>query len=494
MLTPDQIDQLATDIVSGHQEAMVARLMRQLITALASDGALTVRDMHLLDETAARLAGDVNQTLATYQPRIRRETQALVTAALTDSDDGDVEILSRLYPGVVRAGASAAFNRIAQETAHGLALIISRDNLKMAYGAQRAWYEVAGEAITRWNHGEASQDRIIADAVDKLMGRGFTTIDYRSGVSNQIDVAVRRHIVTQVGQAAGRMTEARMEQYGHDLVFTSSHFGARPDHAAWQGKAFSLSGKTKGYPDFASATGYGTGAGLLGWNCGHTYGPYFEGITELPKLPERVHGMTNDEMYEATQKQRGYERAIRKTKREIAALEEAGQDPLGDATVAKRLRLGAEQRRAKKWAGDKKLTRRPKLEKAYGIGDSRPRALRTKPGSTRYPTPLGRTVVIEDMQALLDHIVKDHPGDAARAAITPQRIAATLRHPEVVALNPPDHVRNPGGWNFYSPPIAELGGKRVRIIVRPSDMSARTGIITRRVDRKSGIIFPKEGT
>lgn len=30
-----------------------------------------------------------------------------------------------------------------------------------------------------------------------------------------------------------------------------------------------------------SATGYGTGAGLCGWNCRHTFGPYIEGCPRV---------------------------------------------------------------------------------------------------------------------------------------------------------------------------------------------------------------------
>lgn len=58
----------------------------------------------------------------------------------------------------------------------------------------------------------------------------------------------------------------------------TAHSGARPEHAEWQGKIYSRSGKSKKYPSLVEATGYGTGPGLGGWNCRHSMFPYYEGM------------------------------------------------------------------------------------------------------------------------------------------------------------------------------------------------------------------------
>ena len=74
------------------------------------------------------------------------------------------------------------------------------------------------------------------------------------------------------------MQEARADELVCDLVETTAHSGARPSHAEWQGQAFSRSGKSRKYPDFVQVTGYGTGEGLGGWNCSHSFYPFFEGL------------------------------------------------------------------------------------------------------------------------------------------------------------------------------------------------------------------------
>lgn len=349
---------------------MVSTLLERLTAALFADGNLSIRDLELLDAVAGLNRDAVNALLNRYRGRISAQTKSAIVEALKTADDGDTEILHMLYPGVALISSTSAVQRIAQETAEGVAQIIARDNLMMAHHAQDVWLDVAGEAITQWNHGGDTPDRIIGRAVRRLQSEGLTVIDYKSGIRSQTDVAVRRHIVSQVGQASGRMTMARCEDAGHDLVQTSAHFGARPAHAAWQGRVFSLSGRSKKYPDFRGVTGYGTGPGLQGWNCKHTFGMYFEGITELPTLPDKVRGMSNDEYYGATQTLRRHENGIRNTKREIAGIQQAG----GDATEG-RLKLGRQQAKLRAHVEATGVPRIPKREKAYGIGNEQPRAL-----------------------------------------------------------------------------------------------------------------------
>jgi hypothetical protein len=84
----------------------------------------------------------------------------------------------------------------------------------------------------------------------------------------------------------------------------------------------------KKYPDFVSSTGYGTGPGLCGWNCRHSFSPYFEG---QGNPFERYADEENVDLYEQTQQQRKMERGIRKTKREIAVLEDAARNAQDEA-------------------------------------------------------------------------------------------------------------------------------------------------------------------
>lgn len=90
------------------------------------------------------------------------------------------------------------------------------------------------------------------------------------------------------------------------------------------------------YRDFVSTTGYGTGTGLCGYNCRHTFYPFWPGISERNKWPDepkpvKIDGKTYT-YYAATQQQRKMERNIRAMKRMRNAGEDIPQSKITHAT------------------------------------------------------------------------------------------------------------------------------------------------------------------
>ena len=73
---------------------------------------------------------------------------------------------------------------------------------------------------------------------------------------------------------------ARMEEMDCEFVEVTAHEGARPTHAVWQGRVYHRGGAVvqdgERYEDFETATGYGTGPGLCGWNCRHNFYPFYK--------------------------------------------------------------------------------------------------------------------------------------------------------------------------------------------------------------------------
>lgn len=206
--------------------------------------------------------------------------------------------------------------------------------LTTANAAQTAYIHAADNAYMMITGGAFDYQTAIKTAIKQAAGQGLS-VAYPSGHVDQLDVALRRTILTGVNQTAGKLSEQRAAEMGADLVQTSAHIGARPSHAAWQGKIFSRSGASTKYPDFVSSTGYGTGGGLMGWNCRHSFYPFFEGLSaehyQQPELDQYaaktvIYNGQSMGFYEATQQQRAIERAIRKAKREAGALEAAGID------------------------------------------------------------------------------------------------------------------------------------------------------------------------
>ena len=155
------------------------------------------------------------------------------------------------------------------------------------------------------------------------------------GFGVTIETAVLRCIRTGTAQASGNMTIQAMMDNGWDLIRVSAHLGARygdggenpGNHAWWQGKLYSLSGTSTEYPPFRETTGYGTGPGLSGWNCRHSFGP---GDPEHNPF-QSYDDDENKKAYDLSQVQRSMERGIRKAKHKAMAAKAAVDAARDDA-------------------------------------------------------------------------------------------------------------------------------------------------------------------
>jgi hypothetical protein len=173
----------------------------------------------------------------------------------------------------------------------------------------------------RIQSGGFTADKAINLTVDQFARDGVGAFNYESGVRTSIEAAVRRAAVTGVNQATAEISENNAAALGTDLVEVTSHADARPEHAIWQGKVYKLTGSNDKYDNLADATGYGTGAGLCGWNCRHSFYPYVEGVSD--KLPREKYDETT---YQNEQISRYNERTIRSWKKRAETLKAGNVD------------------------------------------------------------------------------------------------------------------------------------------------------------------------
>lgn len=197
--------------------------------------------------------------------------------------------------------------------------------------SQQCFLDSVNSAYLRVMEGAYTLDDAVWYASKALARKGLTIATYNGPTSTNIsmDAAVRRNVVTSVAQATAEMSKGMAQDLGLDLVQTSAHIGARPQHQVWQGKVFSLSGKSDKYPALsapqeAGGTGYGTAEGLCGCNCRHHFFPYAEGFRPTDYGID-ISPAENEEIYNATQKQRLYERNIRSWKRTEKVAEDNGK-------------------------------------------------------------------------------------------------------------------------------------------------------------------------
>ena len=194
-----------------------------------------------------------------------------------------------------------------------------------ANAAQMLYIEQCDFAYNKVMTGATSYTQAVKEAITKIAADGVT-VTYPTGHTDTIETATARAVRTGIAQATGDISIKRMEEMEWDIILVSAHIGARTgdggenpgNHFWWQGKYYSRSGNDKRFPPF-SATGYGSGEGLCGWNCRHSFG---SGTGRPEDNPYKdISSEENRKVEELEKKQRRYERRIRKTKREVAGLQ-----------------------------------------------------------------------------------------------------------------------------------------------------------------------------
>lgn len=328
MLTPNYLATLPNEFVS-----IWAEVENDIVVAVAKRVVKTDFHAGYMSEWQIRKLLEMS--------KLRRDVEKELAAAMKVSTSKVGEILTDA--GVTGLAYDDAIYKAAGFTVQSIALspalrdvllagiaqtngLMQNLNATTAETAQKAFYNALDKAWIQIMSGAYTPQQAISGAVKDLAKYGMETIAYPSGHVDKTDVAARRAILTGANQTTAKLQLARADEMGCDLVEVTAHAGARPSHAEWQGRIYSRHGKIKGYKSFVDETGYGTGEGLCGWNCYHNFYPYFEGVSTPSFVtdPSKTYlGKDNDEMYEQQQKQRAYERSIRASKRECAALDAA---------------------------------------------------------------------------------------------------------------------------------------------------------------------------
>lgn len=179
--------------------------------------------------------------------------------------------------------------------------------------------------------GAVDYNTVLKRAVKAMTDSGLRTVDYASGWSNRVDVAVRRALMTGFNQVVAKVNEDNAEQLGTEYFEVSYHRGARPAHQVWQGRVYSKK-------ELETVCGLGTVTGLCGANCYHSYSPFIKGIDTPTYSEEELDRMNEEEntpkeyngrqytAYEAQQRQRRLETAMRADRQKIELLTQGGAD------------------------------------------------------------------------------------------------------------------------------------------------------------------------
>lgn len=179
--------------------------------------------------------------------------------------------------------------------------------------------------------GAFDYNTVIRRVVTQMTNSGLRTVDYATGHTNRVPVAVRRSVLTGVSQITGHLNLYNAKKLGTNYFEVDWHAGARPTHRVWQGRVYS-------YEELVSVCGLGTVTGLQGANCYHDFYPFVVGASERQwsdewldkqnEIESRTRYWKGKELdtYGITQKQRQMETSMRAQRSKIAGLKSGGVD------------------------------------------------------------------------------------------------------------------------------------------------------------------------
>lgn len=265
-------------------------------------------------------------TIAKHSGKTAEEVKTMLQAA----GSAAIDVHESIYTKAVKLGLlkvappmaqSAALISILNAYERQALNVFNLVNTTMLNQAQQVYLDVLNQTVGKLIAGTITQQQALRQTVSKWAQKGIPAFIDKAGKRWSTEGYVNLVCRSTSNNVANEMQDERMKEYNVDLVETSSHMGARPKCAPYQGKIYSMSGKSKKYPAW-STTSYGDPAGLLGCNCRHLKYPFIHGMSKQRYEPYDY--TENDRVYQESQQQRALERQIRKAKREVKMLEAIG--------------------------------------------------------------------------------------------------------------------------------------------------------------------------
>lgn len=310
----------------GIYENLELQIIEEIATRIANFGyanTVVINNLKIAEEMGF-LYQDIIRLIAEYNNTTVEEVNRIFYEAGEKSLKFDDQIYKENGLNPVPLKQSESIKQTMNATIIRTAGNLQNLCMTTASTAQSQFYNAINMAYMETSTGVKSYTQAIVDEIKKLSKQG-AVIEYPSGAKRSLESAIRTNVVTAVNQNCGKLQELRADEVGCDLMELSAYSGARPEHAKWQGKIVSRSGK-RGYLSLRDI-GYGEVTGFKGVNCHHDWYPYFEGSTRT-YTNKQLKDWQNEKVtyngqqisvYDATQIQRKIERQIRQDKKDLRA-------------------------------------------------------------------------------------------------------------------------------------------------------------------------------
>lgn len=330
--------------IAAHYVELEERIIQDIVRRIVKTGEVTstadwqINRLKIIGYSSEDIEKMLKTTLNKSYPEMFELYDKVINWEYVRNKDLYEQVNAEYIPFEKNKHLNQAINGIAQQSledleniTRSLGFYLDINGKKTMTPLSQVYTEHLDRACFDIVSGAFDYNSVLRRTVTQLTNSGLRTIDYASGWHNRVDVAARRAVMTGLSQITGKITDYNAKKLGTEYFEVAWHAGARPTHAVWQGKVWTKE-------QLVSVCGLGTVTGLLGANCYHEYYPFFPGISERNWTDQWLEEKNQEEnkpkefqgkeytVYEAKQRQRQMETAMRAQRETVRALQKGKAD------------------------------------------------------------------------------------------------------------------------------------------------------------------------
>lgn len=330
--------------IAAHYVELEERIIQDIVRRIVKTGEVTstadwqINRLKIIGYSSEDIEKMLKTTLNKSYPEMFELYDKVINWEYVRNKDLYEQVNAEYIPFEKNKHLNQAINGIAQQSledleniTRSLGFYLDINGKKTMTPLSQVYTEHLDRACFDIVSGAFDYNSVLRRTVTQLTNSGLRTIDYVSGWHNRVDVAARRAVMTGLSQITGKITDYNAKKLGTEYFEVAWHAGARPTHAVWQGKVWTKE-------RLVSVCGLGTVTGLLGANCYHEYYPFFPGISERNWTDQWLEEKNQEEnkpkefqgkeytVYEAKQRQRQMETAMRAQREKVRALQKGKAD------------------------------------------------------------------------------------------------------------------------------------------------------------------------
>lgn len=330
--------------IAAHYVELEERIIQDIVRRIVKTGEVTstadwqINRLKIIGYSSEDIEKMLKTTLNKSYPEMFELYDKVINWEYVRNKDLYEQVNAEYIPFEKNKHLNQAINGIAQQSledleniTRSLGFYLDINGKKTMTPLSQVYTEHLDRACFDIVSGAFDYNGVLRRTVTQLTNSGLRTIDYVSGWHNRVDVAARRAVMTGLSQITGKITDYNAKKLGTEYFEVAWHAGARPTHAVWQGKVWTKE-------QLVSVCGLGTVTGLLSANCYHEYYPFFPGISERNWTDQWLEEKNQEEnkpkefqgkeytVYEAKQRQRQMETAMRAQREKVRALQKGKAD------------------------------------------------------------------------------------------------------------------------------------------------------------------------